>query len=335
MSREDYDDMVSNNSHRGRESTRRTILGVAFFIIISLIVIVVYLIMNPSQSIEISKKVETGGSAEKEKSVSLFNFQIQSEEDDNLSLSQIETKNTLSESKATSFIEASTLEKTEPQVDSVSINSITNINGEDATINEEVVTQFEKADTEEENIALFEERERLDSISNESDFSPINTEVDNGLPQKEDAIEETNTQFYTTVEEIAAVTNTIRVEEEASQEINVDAPIEDDQLSNPLFSLNKDDVITNGEIREDNGVFILTGKNGSSVRALFEGLVTELGKDDKGKYVIISSAEGWSIKYSGFERIVVKNKVYLSSGTVIGSIGSSSQSITLEYIPAN
>ncbi len=335
MSREDYDDMVSNNSHRGRESTRRTILLVAFFIIVSLMVIVVYLIMNPSESIEISKKVETGESEEKEKSVSLFNFQIQSEERDEKSLSQIETENILSESKATSFVEASTPEKTLPQSDSVSIDSEATIYGEDETRNEEVVTQFEKANTEED-IAVFEEREKLDSISDESDFSPINTEVDNSLPPQEDAIEETNTLFDTPVEIIlnSEVDKTTAKEEDFG-EINADVSIEDDQNLNPLFDMNKDDVITGGEIREDNGVFILSGKNGSSVRALLDGQVTELGKDDKGKYVIVSSAEGWSIKYSGFERIVVKNKVHLSSGTVIGSIGSSSPSITLEYIPAN
>ena len=50
MGRYDYDDMPERNSSRGHKGNRRTALATAFFILVALIVLVIYLIANPADS---------------------------------------------------------------------------------------------------------------------------------------------------------------------------------------------------------------------------------------------------------------------------------------------
>lgn len=346
MSRADYDDMVSSNNKRGQKSTRATVLGVAFFIIVALIVIVLYLILNPGEKIEIREKNSNEAAKEEETRPQLFNFQNRSgetspvlnePEESDISRPQdvdIHTEAFVMDESTVvdTTVESSPLIENEEisqsfeeemplNVEEADVSSeVSRISAEDSVVPEESIVE-EIPDVVDDITEIFSDTEEAASSA-----AVISEEV-----QEEETVPaETLTALVVMDDEVMTY---FPVESESST-VEEDVSEDEGDVFNPLAVIEADDIITSSVMNEENGRLILTGKNGSAVRAGIAGRVSASGKDEDGKYVIVTSPEGWSMKYSGFERVVVRKKAKVTSDTVLGSIGSSSSSITITYVPA-
>ena len=69
------------------------------------------------------------------------------------------------------------------------------------------------------------------------------------------------------------------------------------------------------------------------VKSIIDGTVTKLGRENGQKYVVVTDSDGDSYIYSGFERVIVKKNSRIKEGSILGSTGSSSNTITVGFIP--
>ena len=101
--------------------------------------------------------------------------------------------------------------------------------------------------------------------------------------------------------------------------------------ANPLLIMDPDEVISSSKSYFEGENLVVTGKNGSAVRALCDGSIIKIGKNNGYKFVKLEDREGNIYTYSGFERIVCKSGTRVKKGAVLGSIGSAASKITIEY----
>lgn len=347
MSRADYDDMVSSNNKRGQKSTRATVLGVAFFIIVALIVIVLYLILNPGEKIEIREKSSNEAAEEEETRPQLFNFQNRSGEkspvSNELPESDISTPKDIDIHTEDFVIDESTVVDTtvvsspliEKEEISQSFEEDIPLYAEEADVSSEAAEAPVLDLMAQESVVKEEELpdvvEDIPESFSDTEEIPSSHEVISEEVQEEETVPAETLSSDVVMD--AEVTPYTPVDSESS---TVEADVSEDEgdVFNPLSVIEADDIITSSVMNEEDGRLTLTGKNGSAVRAGIVGRVSASGKDEDGKYVIVTSPEGWSMKYSGFERVVVRKKTKVTSDTVLGSIGSSSSSITITYVPA-
>ncbi len=190
---------------------------------------------------------------------------------------------------------------------------------------EEVVPLIEEIppeETTEEEITPPEE----EPLSPTIEENPIS--IEEPVPQIEEEIVEIKEE-ETHVEEIDVE---ITVEEIPIEEVKVDVE-EEETVVNPLFLINSSSVVHSSQSRFENNELYISGKSGSAVYALYDGVVAKSGKEEGSKYIIIKTSEGDAVKYSGFERVIVHNKDRIRKGDVIGSIGKLSfDTVILEYI---
>ena len=119
----------------------------------------------------------------------------------------------------------------------------------------------------------------------------------------------------------------VRIEEET---VSPEEITEEPTAVNPVLLIDAEDVVGASSSRVEGDSLVISGKNGSAVKAAAQGTVIEAGRENGRKYVIVLDSDGEAVKYSGFERVTVKVKAKVKKGSVLGSIGSSSDStITL------
>ena len=135
-------------------------------------------------------------------------------------------------------------------------------------------------------------------------------------------------------DEVPAVTETsdeVMIEEETvSPEATSEEPVD---AADSVLLVNAEDVVSDSSSRIEDGSLVISGKSGSAVKSVAAGTVIEAGRENGRKYVIVLDNDGEAVKYSGFERVTVKVKSKVKKGSVLGSIGSSSDStITLTSV---
>lgn len=345
MGLRDYDD-YNNDDRRGRRGTRKTAVVIAFGILIALIILVVYLIANPDNKIEIAEKKtsesiksedKVDSSSQSGKSEKLFNFTTQS--------------SPLTES-------AEEIKESDVTVDTPSDSSSIVVEEPESEIVEVEVSLEETAGPEENETPVVE-----GNVYEETPLEEETSEIEI-IPQEEDYVEEESTTVEKTVpEEDISIDEEVPVEEGIAfiEETPVDNPvveenIEEDEVPlvvtepevetedsadiekevyNPFEGVDSSSVVKSSEGVISDGRLIIRGKSGSAVYSLFSGEVVETGRENGLKYVVIRGYDGRGIKYTGFERVNVKNLSIVKESSLLGSIGSStSNTIILEYIDA-
>ncbi len=429
MGRYDYDDMPSKNNSRGGKGNRRTALATVFFILVALIVLVIYLIANPQESVSVTQKDRKTGSlsssssnvetenAEKSRLITL----APAEEEDAKITGSAETKEentpageteaetadpveeeinpqraeetvieeavTLQDnsqdrapvSDETISIEEKRVEDETPVIEEeLVLEEITSqestASAEEETITEEdtpvieeeivvgeITSQEATASTEEETVPayevtvpedegpvieeeiVFEDISALEAAaSNEEERVPayeVTVTEDEGP-----VIEEEITLSHETMTEEIAEAESGREEESLVEESVPETTLEalgteaehlletasEETVyageANLLFRVDPDSVVSGGEAHFEDGVLVIKGKNGSAVRAVCAGTVTKTGRDNGLKYVVVTDDEGVGIRYTGFERVLVKTESRVKDSSVLGSIGSSTAS---------
>ena len=105
---------------------------------------------------------------------------------------------------------------------------------------------------------------------------------------------------------------------------------EEPEIVNSVLLIAPEDVVASSSSHIEGDTLVISGKSGSAVKSVAQGTVIEAGRENGRKYVIVLDNNGEAVKYSGFERVTVKVKAKVKEGSVLGSIGSSSDStITL------
>ena len=94
----------------------------------------------------------------------------------------------------------------------------------------------------------------------------------------------------------------------------------------PVLLIDSESVVKDSNSAVVGDSLVISGRNGSAVKSVSNGTVVDAGRENGRKYVVVLDSEGNAIKYSGFERVMVKVKTRVKEGTVLGSIGSSSDS---------
>lgn len=191
---------------------------------------------------------------------------------------------------------------------------------------EEVIPLIEEIPLEEvteEDVTPPPEEEPLSPTIEENPIS-----IEEPVPQIEEEIVEIKEE-ETPVEEVDVE---ITVEEIPIEEVKVDVE-EEETVVNPLSLINSSSIVHSSQSRFENNELYISGKSGSAVYALYDGVVAKSGKEEGSKYIIIKTSEGDAVKYSGFERVIVHNKDRIRKGDIIGSIGKLSfDTVVLEYI---
>lgn len=433
MGRYDYDDMPAKNSSRGGKGNRRTALATVFFILVALIVLVIYLIANPQESVDVTAKEKktaavsadtpTKETADSEKP-RLITLTPKEEETPEAAEEPETTGNTETLTSAEAAEESYPLEETASET--LHAEEETNLHYADETdIEEEVIVRVNPVEetpvidgeiiTEEETIStedkpvedetpVIEEEIIVEEIIPEeetfpTDEKPVEDEtpvveeeivVEEIIPEEETiptdeipeedktpVIEEeifvekiipegdtpsteevTETEDQTpvieeeiVVEEITPVEETTSAEEVTVTEDETPAIEESSQKKEPLSAATEEEtqkaaeevpahraeesilsavdplsVVTGGEAHFEDGVLVIKGKNGSAVKAVSAGTVTKTGRDNGLKYVVVTDDDGVAIRYTGFERVLVKLESRVKNSAVLGSIGSSTSS---------
>ncbi len=437
MGRYDYDDMPAKNNSRGTKGNRRTALATVFFILVALIVLVIYLIVNPQESVEVraenrkttaapaattaeeaetadkprliplapqeeiilevTEKTEIAGNAEtpapqetREENTPVEETALSLEAETNLhnaeeSVFEEEAVFHDSPVEETSVVEEEiiqspiTEEATETKdeapvveeeiiVEEVTSEEDTKTEERNPVVEEEIVV--EEITPEEETISTEEKSVEDDApvIEEEiiiEEIIPTSTEeetvTEDEVPVIEEIIpgEETMTEEETPVveeeiivEEIPAVEETTSSEEVRETEYEIPVVEEVSQNEEPLSAetaeetekapeeapafVTEDSILRavdsasvvsgGGEAHFEDGVLVIKGKNGSAVKAVSAGTVTKTGRDNGLKYVVVTDDDGVAIRYTGFERVLVKLESRVKSSAVLGSIGSSTSS---------
>ncbi len=212
---------------------------------------------------------------------------------------------------------------------------------EEVTVEEESTT--EEKTKPEEDISLEEEVPALEEITVDEEDAPVDNAVveeqikeEEVLPvleeitaEEEDApVDNAVIEEQVDVEEVLPVLTEPVIETEDSAEV-------EKEVYNPFEGVDSSTVVKSSEGVITDGRLIIRGKSGSAVYSLFSGEVVETGRENGLKYVVVRSSDGRSIKYTGFERVNVKNLSIVKESSLLGSIGSSaSNTIILEYIDA-
>ncbi len=130
--------------------------------------------------------------------------------------------------------------------------------------------------------------------------------------------------------------DTVGSADNAADEVEIEeevVPPREPEAADPVLLIEAEDVVAGSSSRIEGGSLVILGKSGSAVKSPAAGTVIEAGREGGRKYVIVLDGDGEAVKYSGFERVTVKVKSKVKKGSVLGSIGSSSDStITLTSV---
>ena len=365
MGRYDYDDMPTRNTKRGRKGNKTTFLFTVFFILVALIIIVVYLILNPEKKINIktnsTSSVESSSdkntdnplldnSISKNTSNPLIDYKDSDDnsENSNILLSQSEEEKVDDNSSETS---AKPIEKTEA-------NNLAQVEEEPAVeepvveepiVDESVVEQpvaeepiveepvVEEPIVEEPVVEepVVEEPVVEEPVVEEPVVEePVAEEPVSGLVKVYDGESLTSDK---TMSDSIKVDSSVVNNDQSNQYGFTTLPLLDEEKSvvvenaNPLLIMDPDEVISSSNSYFEGENLVVTGKNGSAVRALCDGSIIKIGKNNGYKFVKLEDREGNIYTYSGFERIVCKSGTRVKKGAVLGSIGSAASKITIEY----
>ncbi len=108
---------------------------------------------------------------------------------------------------------------------------------------------------------------------------------------------------------------------------------EENKAQSPLESIDSSLIVPSSSSVFDGEKVVITSSSGSPVKSIIDGTVTKLGRENGQKYVVVTDSDGNSYIYSGFERVIVKKNSRIKEGSILGSTGSSSNTITVGFIP--
>ena len=108
---------------------------------------------------------------------------------------------------------------------------------------------------------------------------------------------------------------------------------EENKAQSPLESIDSSLIVPSSSSLFDGEKVVITSPSGSPVKSIIDGTVTKLGRENGQKYVVVTDSDGDSYIYSGFERVIVKKNSRIKEGSILGSTGSSSNTITVGFIP--
>ncbi len=107
----------------------------------------------------------------------------------------------------------------------------------------------------------------------------------------------------------------------------------ENKAQSPLESIDSSLIVPSSSSVFDGEKVVITSSSGSPVKSIIDGTVTKLGRENGQKYVVVTDSDGNSYIYSGFERVIVKKNSRIKEGSILGSTGSSSNTITVGFIP--
>ena len=196
-------------------------------------------------------------------------------------------------------------EEVEPLNADYSFISVPLVNNEEenAIINDEVSLPKEET-------SVVEEEDIVDQIT------PI---VDSNLPLDDNSNTINDDYSFTTLP-LLTEERSIVVEEE-------------NKAQSPLESIDSSLIVPSSSSVFDGEKVVITSSSGSPVKSIIDGTVTKLGRENGQKYVVVTDSDGNSYIYSGFERVIVKKNSRIKEGSILGSTGSSSNTITVGFIP--
>ena len=108
---------------------------------------------------------------------------------------------------------------------------------------------------------------------------------------------------------------------------------EENKAQSPLESIDSSLIVPSSSSVFDGEKVFITSSSGCPVKSIIDGTVTKLGRENGQKYVVVTDSDGNSYIYSGFERVIVKKNSRIKEGSILGSTGSSSNTITVGFIP--
>ena len=108
---------------------------------------------------------------------------------------------------------------------------------------------------------------------------------------------------------------------------------EENKAQSPLESIDSSLIVPSSSSLFDGEKVVITSPSGSPIKSIIDGTVTKLGRENGQKYVVVTDSDGDSYIYSGFERVIVKKNSRIKEGSILGSTGSSSNTITVGFIP--
>ncbi len=108
---------------------------------------------------------------------------------------------------------------------------------------------------------------------------------------------------------------------------------EENKAQSPLESIDSSLIVPYSSSVFDGEKVFIKSSSGSPVKSIIDGTVTKLGRENGQKYVVVTDSDGNSYIYSGFERVIVKKNSRIKEGSILGSTGSSSNTITVGFIP--
>ena len=196
-------------------------------------------------------------------------------------------------------------EEVEPLNADYSFISVPLVNNEEenAIINDEVSLPKEET-------SVVEEEDIVDQIT------PI---VDSNLPLDDNSNTINDDYSFTTLP-LLTEERSIVVEEE-------------NKAQSPLESIDSSLIVPSSSSVFDGEKVFIKSSSGSPVKSIIDGTVTKLGRENGQKYVVVTDSDGNSYIYSGFERVIVKKNSRIKEGSILGSTGSSSNTITVGFIP--
>ena len=106
----------------------------------------------------------------------------------------------------------------------------------------------------------------------------------------------------------------------------------ENKAQSPLESIDSSLIVPSSSSVFDGEKVVITSSSGSPVKSIIDGTVTKLGRENGQKYVVVTDSDGNSYIYSGFERVIVKKNSRIKEGSILGSTGSSSNTITVGFI---
>lgn len=107
----------------------------------------------------------------------------------------------------------------------------------------------------------------------------------------------------------------------------------ENKAQSPLESIDSSLIVPSSSSVFDGEKVFIKSSSGSPVKSIIDGTVTKLGRENGQKYVVVTDSDGNSYIYSGFERVIVKKNSRIKEGSILGSTGSSSNTITVGFIP--
>lgn len=107
---------------------------------------------------------------------------------------------------------------------------------------------------------------------------------------------------------------------------------EENKAQSPLESIDSSLIVPYSSSVFDGEKVFIKSSSGSPVKSIIDGTVTKLGRENGQKYVVVTDSDGNSYIYSGFERVIVKKNSRIKEGSILGSTGSSSNTITVGFI---